>query len=170
MRESEQHRFENMRSLLDDKARELITFQKQLRQQIARLVSRIDSSSCHFLKYLYGVIFSFWNESRKKTCSHQTILSKKIDYWQKHLCEKISRSCFAPGYCVRQSQWPNNTELVSVHIIIVCNWIFFFERYSLLLITAIVNWITQTRMASSTELERSSFHTWQGDERTCEGF
>jgi|688.fasta_scaffold617437_2 hypothetical protein len=40
MRESEQHRFENMRSLLDDKARELITFQKQLRQQIARLVSR----------------------------------------------------------------------------------------------------------------------------------
>ena len=39
MRESEQHRFENMRSLLDDKARELITFQKQLRQQITRLVS-----------------------------------------------------------------------------------------------------------------------------------
>ncbi|KAK4002974.1 hypothetical protein OUZ56_004765 [Daphnia magna] len=40
MKESEQHRFENMRSLLDDKARELITFQKQLRQQIARLVER----------------------------------------------------------------------------------------------------------------------------------
>ena len=40
MKESEQNRFENMRSLLDDKARELITFQKQLRQQIARLVSR----------------------------------------------------------------------------------------------------------------------------------
>ena len=39
MRESEQHRFENMRSLLDDKTRELITFQKQLRQQIVRLVS-----------------------------------------------------------------------------------------------------------------------------------
>lgn len=39
MKESEQNRFENMRSLLDDKARELITFQKQLRQQIARLVS-----------------------------------------------------------------------------------------------------------------------------------
>lgn len=39
MKESEQNRFENMRSLLDDKARELITFQKQLRQQITRLVS-----------------------------------------------------------------------------------------------------------------------------------
>lgn len=39
MKESEQHRFENMRSLLDDKARELTLFQKQLRQQIARLVS-----------------------------------------------------------------------------------------------------------------------------------
>ena len=39
MKESEQHRFENMRSLLDDKARELTLLQKQLRQQIARLVS-----------------------------------------------------------------------------------------------------------------------------------
>lgn len=44
MKESEQHRFENMRSLLDDKARELTMFQKQLRQQIARLVSNF-----HFL-------------------------------------------------------------------------------------------------------------------------
>jgi len=40
MKESEQHRFENMRSLLDDKARELTLLQKQLRQQIARLVRK----------------------------------------------------------------------------------------------------------------------------------
>jgi hypothetical protein len=59
MRESEQHRFENMRSLLDDKARELITFQKQLRQQIARLVSRIDSSSCNFFEISLWRYFSF---------------------------------------------------------------------------------------------------------------
>ena len=39
LKESEQTRFENMRSLLDDKARELNHLQKQLRQQIARLVS-----------------------------------------------------------------------------------------------------------------------------------
>ncbi len=45
MKESEQNRFENMRSLLDDKARELITFQKQLRQQITRLVSHFYDSS-----------------------------------------------------------------------------------------------------------------------------
>lgn len=41
MKDSEQHRFENMRSLLDDKTRELITLQKQLRQQITRLVSHL---------------------------------------------------------------------------------------------------------------------------------
>lgn len=39
-KESEQYRFENMRSLLDDKTRELTLLQKQLKQQIARLVSR----------------------------------------------------------------------------------------------------------------------------------
>ncbi len=57
MRESEQHRFENMRSLLDDKARELNTFQKQLRQQITRLVSRIDS--CCYFHILMALFFFF---------------------------------------------------------------------------------------------------------------
>ena len=52
MKESEQNRFENMRSLLDDKARELITFQKQLRQQIARLVSSIFFSQ---IVYSWGI-------------------------------------------------------------------------------------------------------------------
>ena len=52
MKESEQNRFENMRSLLDDKARELITFQKQLRQQIARLVSSIFFSQ---IVYIWGI-------------------------------------------------------------------------------------------------------------------
>lgn len=52
MKESEQNRFENMRSLLDDKARELITFQKQLRQQIARLVSSVFFSQ---IVYIWGI-------------------------------------------------------------------------------------------------------------------
>lgn len=39
LKESEQNRFENTRSLLDDKTRELTALQKQLKQQIARLVS-----------------------------------------------------------------------------------------------------------------------------------
>jgi hypothetical protein len=94
MRESEQHRFENMRSLLDDKARELITFQKQLRQQIARLVSRIDSSCCHFLKYLYGVIFLFeMNRAKKPVAIRQFCLKKSI----------IDRNTCAKKYRVRVS-------------------------------------------------------------------
>lgn len=63
MKESEQNRFENMRSLLDDKARELITFQKQLRQQIARLVSRPSFSIRLRLQH-----DQYWPEySREKT-------------------------------------------------------------------------------------------------------
>lgn len=58
MKESEQNRFENMRSLLDDKARELITLQKQLRQQITRLVS-------HLTFWALTIVFTY--RAKKKT-------------------------------------------------------------------------------------------------------
>ena len=70
MRESEQHRFENMRSLLDDKTRELITFQKQLRQQIVRLVSP-------FRRFPLFVFKIFNRKSQMKS----------IENTKKHLCK-----------------------------------------------------------------------------------